>query len=623
MIAAFSRLMLPLALLTSTARAADDTVSWQSPDGRLTATLEIPRTGTPTWRLAAAGQVVLPTAPLGLRIDGIQYGPGSTLEAVTPSSGQDVVAQKGVARPSPITWNGRKLELAGPEGQWWTLEARLFDGGFAWRYIVAGEGERQVEGETGGFHLPEDSTVWLAERPNDWKLKSYAGTFMRVDREDLPDFSPVGPVQGPPLVAELPNGSYALFSEAALSDYSGLRLRAEADGLLLADVQPFTTSGPITSPWRVALYARDLDALVNNRVIPALNPAPDPELFADTDWIHYGKAVWRWWSSGTGTPEEERAYLDYAARLGFTYALVDDGWKDWDEPWQRVAELADYGRKQDVRVLIWCAYADVADPAQDYRQLRDFLDRAAQAGSAGVKLDFFNAETKDRIDFEHRALEEAARRQLVVIFHGLQKPSGEARTYPNEVTREGIRGAELNHMAEGPVTAEHNTALPFTRFVVGAGDYTPLALSAPGETTWSHQAATLVAFTSPVQVLAEDPRLLLEDPRTAPALPFIREVPTLWDETRVLPGSEIGERVVMARRDGAQWWLAILNDGPTEIRDLDLSFLGSGTYTAQVLTSPEPHAFAHETHKGVDQGWHPCFRLTSGDGVLIRFIPQP
>ncbi|MDP0501721.1 MAG: glycoside hydrolase family 97 catalytic domain-containing protein [Verrucomicrobiota bacterium JB022] len=616
----FARRILPLFTFATTVLCAQNTIRWQSPNGQLTATLELASDSRPHWSLQAGNKAILLPAPIGITLGGVDLGADSELVKVQPTSGEDVVAATGVAQAASVAWQGRTLELRHqPDGRIWTLETRLFDDGFAWRYRLEQTENQEVNGEVSSFKLPPQSQVWVAERPNDWKLKSYAGYWMQVPVEDLATFSPVGPVQGPPLVAELPGGGFALLTEAALADYSGMRLKAQQDGRLQADFAPFRADGPLVTPWRVALYAQDLNTLVNQRVIPALNPAPDPALFVDLSWIHYGKAAWRWWSSGTGTPAEEREFIDYAAKLGFAYSLVDDGWKDWEQPWAQIAELAAYGKDQGVHLLIWRDYKDLADPSNDYEALTYFIDKAAKAEVAGLKIDFFNAESKDRIDFEQRALKEAARRQLVVIFHGIQKPTGEARTFPNEVTREGIRGIELNKMAEGPLTAEHNTALPFTRLVVGAGDYTPIAFSKPGPTTWAHQVATLVAFTSPVQVIAEHPRMLLEDERTAPALPFIRDVPTVWDETRVLPGSKIGKLAALARRSGDQWWLAVLNNQPLEW-PLDLSFLGDGAYEAHVLRSPQPNALSAESHAATPN-WRPTFSLQQGDGLVIRFIP--
>jgi alpha-glucosidase len=617
-----------LLALAGLARTQAGTLSWSGPSGVLTATVSWTQETRPTWSLSRRAGAGLETAELGVTVDGVDLGAGSQWLGTEEREGRDCFAVIGGQARACATWTERVFTFrhAG-SGCEWRLEARLFDEGFAWRYVVPGSGARRVSGEASSFRLPSDSSVWLAERPNDWKLKSYAGYWMKVPVDRLADFSPVGPVQGPPLVAELPGGGYALLTEAALADYSGLRLRATGDRRLVADftegARGFAVTGAIVTPWRVALMAETLDALVNSQLIAALNPPPDAALFAEgAEWLKPGKVAWRWWSAGTGTPEEERAVIARASQLKFEYSLIDDGWKDWPEAWEQVARLCAYGRDRGVRILLWCDYKDLADPAGDFAALRAFLDRVQAVEAAGVKLDFFNAESKDRIDFELRALREAAQRRLLVIFHGIQKPTGEARTWPNELTREGIRGLELNKMKEGPITAEHNCALVFTRLVVGAGDYTPLGFSRPGPTTWAHQLATLVVFTSPLQVVAENPDMLLHDPRVAPARDLIADVPTVWDETRVLAPSAIGEAAVLARRSGREWWVGAINAAPVDIQALDLSFLGEGPWRAVVVTGTAEEPLRRQEHTNVTACTLIPLTLARGDGAVIRFRPE-
>lgn len=615
----------PWLLVVAVLRAGP--VSWTSPDGHLCATLAEGAGGRPEWSLTAGGRMVAEPAVIGITVDGRDLGAGAKMGVVKKSAGRIHFPIIGGKAAADVAWTERAVELtAGDGGGTWTWEARLFDGGLAWRYRVQGMGRRVVGGEASAFRLPAGSEVWVAERANDWKLKSYAGAWMKEPVERLVDFSPTGPVQGPPLVAELKDGGYAVISEAALVNYSGMRLRAEVGRRLRVDFTErdgFPVAGEIVTPWRVVLFAEDLDALVNNSVIMALNRAPDQSFFADAaDWLKPGRVAWRWWSEGTGMPQEERVSIDAAAQLKFEYSLVDDGWKSWPEAWRRVEELCAHGRERGVRVLLWCDYKDIADTTGDHTALRGFLDRAKAAGVAGVKLDFFNAESKDRIDFEERARRETAKRKMLVVFHGLQKPTGESRTWPNELTREGIRGLELNKMAEGPITAEHNCALPFTRFVVGPGDYTPLGFSRPGATTWAHQIATLVVFTSPLQVVAENPVTLLHDPRVAPVLDLIREMPTTWDETRVLRPSEIGRAAALARRKGGVWWVGMINAAPITVERLELSFLGRERYHAVVVRTGTGMPFARTELDGVGEETMLRFDFGEGDGALIRFTPE-
>ena len=216
--------------------------------------------------------------------------------------------------------------------------------------------------------------------------------------------------------------------------------------------------------------------------------------------------------------------------------------------------------------------------------MRDYFARVADVGAVGVKIDFMNSEAKVMVDFEIAALRLAAERQLMINFHGCHASTGESRTYPNEMTREGIRGIEVNKMREGPLPASHNAALPFTRFLVGHADYTPILYTNPGPTTWAHQLATPILFDSPVQVYAEHPGFLMRHAKAKHALSVTRSIPTVWDETRILEGSRIGGLAAMARRSGDRWFIGVLNGGEHRSYEMKLAFLPKGHYDMVIVS---------------------------------------
>lgn len=615
--------------LTLTVAAAP--VMIESPGGNLRGTFAVDRDGALVYSVEHDGREIIAPSRAGVAVDGVDLGSGVMLGAPVFGALDESHATLGGKARAHNRARTLRLPVVSAGGRTETvLEARAYDDGFAWRMIVPGAGRRRVNGEVSGWTLPAGSRVWFFERDSDWKLKSYAGEWISARVDELGSVSKQGPVQGAPLVAELSaGGGYVLVTEAALENYSGLRLRATPGSRVVrADFTEadagFVIDGPITTPWRVTLVAPDLDALVNSDLIANLAPPPDARLFADTSYIKPGRAVWRWWSSGTGTPEQEKQFVDHAIALGFEYTLIDEGWLGWPEPWKELAGIVDYARDQAVGVWVWKRYQEVASPADNWAQLRAFLDAVQTAGAVGVKLDFLNAESKDRIDFATAALRLTAERRLMVIFHGVAKPTGEARTYPNEITREGVRGLELNKMKEGPIPASHNAALPFTRFVVGAGDYTPLSYSQPGPTSWAHQLATFIQFTSPMQIMAEDPEKVLNDPATRPALDVLQSIPAVWDETRVLAPSAIGRLSVMARRSGTTWFLSLLNgDQPATVENPDLSFLGEADYRAVELTSPEPRTFARREIENAEARTSLRFELPAGGGAVVRFNAKP
>lgn len=556
-----------------------ENLSFTSPNAMVEA--KITRDSTGHYYLQASKKefVFVENGKLGLSLQGQDSLFTSLVETKGPFDKKEVVDEMGISGAVERRWNEYLLEFSQGE----QIALCVFDEGIAYRYIFDnGQATNHVLGEESSWVIPTQTKVWFFERNNDWKLKSYAGEWLSTTIEQLPTISETGNVQGKPLIFEYQNGMYGLLAEAALFNYSGMRFEVLPENRIKANFsegdEGFTVNGAVLSPWRVALLANDLNQLVNQQtIITSLNPEPDTELFTDRSWIKPGRSVWSWWSNFTGTPELQKQMVDYARELGYEHNLIDANWEKWPDKWTALSEICQYGKENDVITWVWKHSKELNFPEDDYRVMQTFMDSLKTAGVAGIKVDFMDGEHKTLIDFDEAVLRHAAVRKLMVNFHGIQTATGEIKRYPNELTREGIRGLELNTHPEGPITASHNAALPFTRFVLGHGDYTPLAFTATGETTWAHQLATLVLFTSPIQVIAENPEILLKHPAVKDALPLIKQIPTVWDETVVLPGSEIGELAVIARRKGNGWYIGVLNGGDKKTYEMDLSVLNIAT----------------------------------------------
>lgn len=541
------------------------------------------------------GQVVIDTSLLGITVNEKTLGANSKIKLLESTVEEFEYPILGVKSIAHHRANISKFQVEDKDGYKWFLEFQVSQEGVAYRYIVPGENGQIVFGELSSFKFPDKTKVWYFERNNDWKLKSHAGEWHSADVSNMPIVSKMGPVQGLTLTCELPNGSYALLAEAALFNYSGMRLEAIGKNSFQANFHEgengFEIEDEIITPWRCILLADDLNSLVNNTLVASLNPKPDENLFTDVSWIKPGKAAWYWWSGKFASFENEKNTVDNAEKLGFEFTMVDEGWELWENKWKTTTGLCSYAKDKGVGIFLWKHSKEINFPENDYAVMAGFLDSVKQTGAVGVKVDFMNGESKSLIDFDEALLKLAAERELMVNFHGCQQSSGEYRTYPNEVTREGIRGVELNNMGEGPLPASHNAALPFTRFVTGHADYTPIAFTAPGETTWAHQLATLICFYSPFQCIAENPEYLLNEKRVQPALEFIKNVPSVWDETIVLSESKIGELAILARRKGNDWYLGVLNGGDTKQLQIDCKFLGDGNYSSEIFlddTTAEP-----------------------------------
>jgi alpha-glucosidase len=387
---------------------------------------------------------------------------------------------------------------------------------------------------------------------------------------------------------------------------------------------PAAISGTITTPWRVVLAGRDLDTLVNSDAIHALAPPPDPRLFPqgiETPWLVPGRAVWRYLDGGghcqelPDGPERNlcsfevvKGFSRLAGELGFEHQIVEGQWRRFSE--EQLTELVGYSKQRGVRVWVWIHSRDQQDPVAR----RQLFERLQRLGIAGIKVDFLDHEAKEVIDLYQAILEDAAKTHLLVDFHGANKPTGMERTWPNEMTREAVLGLEYRST---PGWAAHNTTLPFTRFLAGPADYTPVVFGERRkDTTWAHQIATAIVFTSPVLIYGGHPQSLLD----SPAADVIKTIPGVWDETRVLPGSAIGELAVFARRSGDRWFLGVLNGRQPRTVRVPLSFLGKGRYRATIVRDHKENGAAVELEdRSVTARDSVDLSLRDGGGFVARF----
>ncbi|HSQ24382.1 MAG TPA: glycoside hydrolase family 97 catalytic domain-containing protein, partial [Pyrinomonadaceae bacterium] len=335
--------------------------------------------------------------------------------------------------------------------------------------------------------------------------------------------------------------------------------------------EPAAIDGLITTPWRVIIFGSDLNALVNCDVINNLSPPPDKTIFPQglkTDWVKPGRAVWRYLDGGENTFDGIKEFSRLAGQLGFEYNVVEGIWQRWPETQMR--ELVDYSNQQNVKLWFWKHSRALRTP----QAREEFFSLLNRTGVVGAKIDFFDHEAKEIIDVYQALLRSSAEHKIMVEFHGANKPAGESRTWPNELTREAIRGLEYRSMS---LRSVHNTTLPFTRFLAGHGDYTPVHFGERRrETSWAHQIASAIVFTSPLMIYGAHPQHILDNP----AAELIKAIPSVWDETVVLPPSEIGELAAFARRSGDVWFMGIMNGLSGRTIHTRLDFLRTGKYRA-------------------------------------------
>ncbi len=406
---------------------------------------------------------------------------------------------------------------------------------------------------------------------------------------------------------------------------------------------------PATSPWRVLMVADDPGRLVESNLVVNLNP---PSEVADTSWIVPGKAAWDWWSGevvtnvpfrGGMNTDTMKYDIDFAARSGFPYMLIDAGWAGraaapaggggasdllTSNPNVDIPALVAYAKSKHVRLWLWANWSDVN------RQIDQAFPRFEQWGIAGVKIDYMDRADQWMANWYRTVAQKAAAHHLLVDFHGAFKPDGLRRTYPNVLTREGVMGAEYNRWSARETPA-HNVALAFTRLLAGPMDYTPggfdnvtpdvfeprgVAPEVMG--TRAHQTALFVVFESPFEMVADHPAAYDGQKE----LDFIKAVPTTWDETRVIAGRP-AEFVAVARRSGRDWYVGSITNWDPRDLDLPLGFLGPGTYTAEIYAdgpnaAANPKDSVRKTQR-VTADTVLKLRLAPGGGAAIRLTPAP
>ena len=617
------------ALLARRGAALGDPIRVSSPGGVVEFQLLAIGPGL-SYGITFRGRPVIEPSTLSVLVDGVDLGQGVEAGKVDLYEGTERYPWRGVHSTAISRFKGARIALRHTATATdYTVEVRAFDDGVGFRCIIPGPGDKsRVPDEATSFVLPAGATVWYHDLRG-----HYEGVHARKDIAA----AQAGEWAAPPLTIKLTDGAgYASITEAAVINYSGMALQAdgqrgfrarlghaqppsypftlrygEAEAARLA--QPAAISGTIITPWRVVMTGPDLNTLVNCDIVSNLSPPPDPQFFPqglETPWIKPGRAVWKYLDGGgENTLDTMKEFSRLAGELGFEYNLVEGFWQRWPE--SELRELIDYSRQHHVGIWLWKHSRDIRDPAAR----EAFFAHVQDVGAVGVKIDFFDHEAKEVMDVYVAALQGAAAHHLMVDFHGAAKPTGESRTWPNELNREAVSGMERRSM---PAWSQHDTTVPFTRMLAGPLDFTPMLFGERRrETSWAHQIATAAIYTAPLLVYGAHPQAILEHP----ASELIRSIPTMWDETRVLPFSEIGEVAAFARRRGAQWFLVIANGPTARTVQVALSFLGSGARQALLVRDRADDAAAvlveHVTVHAKDSL---TIDLRAGGGYVARFV---
>jgi alpha-glucosidase len=630
------------------AMAAQSSYDLRSPDGRIE--VRIRTTGQVRYDLLLKGRPLLENCTLSLDVEHRKLGIEPEVEESKPSSHDEVIEPVVRQKFATIRDHYNELRLQMQDG--YAIVFRVYNEGAAYRFETSlREDKTKIYGEEAGLNFPSDFVVYYPQEDS---------FYSHNERKYLPQhLSEVTPefIATLPAVVDVGGGAKLAIAESDLDDYPGLWLRGTGGNGLAAtfpayplqlvqtsdrDYKPVhtadyiaDTSGKRTFPWRVLGIAENDGELLTNPIVYLLQK---PSQVQDTSWIKPGKVAWDWWNDWNVDGVDFRAgintktyeyYVDFAAKYGIQYIILDDGWYKLGNlleviPDLNMQELADYSKQKNVGLILWASWKTLDD------QLIPALDQFQKWGVKGIKVDFMQRSDQIMIDYFYRVCREAAKRHMMVDFHGDQKPASMTRTWPNLINAEGVRGMEWSKWS-AESEPKHNVTLPFTRMFLGPMDYTPGAMRNATRSTFRpiasqpmamgtrcHQLAMYVVYDAPLQMLSDSPSNYLREPEI---MNFLGPVPTEWDDTRVL-NAKMTEYVVVARRNGKDWYIGAMSDWTPHTLDVDLSFLPEGNFTMEAyqdgVNADRNASDYQKTSTQVNRGTKLKLQLASGGGWAAR-----
>ena len=498
---------------------------------------------------------------------------------------------------------------------------RVYNDAVAYRYFTKKKGEIIVRNEEANFNFTDDHKAFL---PYMWDYrggKIFNSSFEALYREITISRFLSDSLAFLPALVDVGNNVKVVILEADLEDYPGMyldvnRTRKGFTGVyapypLEATLGGFgginyvptkradyiaKTRGTRNFPWRAIAISRSDRELLNNDIVQKL---ASPPRINDISWIKPGQVAWDWWNNwnishvdfkaGINTPTY-KYYIDFAAANKIPYIIMDGGWSEGLDltkvvPAINLQEILAYGKQKGVDVILWASWYAVT------QQMNTVFPLYAKMGVKGFKIDFVDRDDQIAVASLYEIAVKAAENHLLVDYHGVFKPTGLQRTYPNVVGYEGVKGLE-NYKWAVEDQPRYVVSIPYIRMMAGPMDYTPGAMrnavranyrpindNPMSQGTRCQQLAMYVVFEAPLQMLSDNPTTYMKEQECTD---FITKVPTTFDETVPLDG-KVGEYVALARRKGDTWYVGAMSNWDARECTLDLSFLGKGTYQATVF----------------------------------------
>lgn len=553
----------------------------RSPDGNVRVGFALEKDGAPAYHIEYLGHPIVLESRLGFTPDFTNgFEATATSTNVHRAQWTQVYGERKIV---PDNYEELQVDLKHRSGRLLRLIFRAYDEGAAFRYSFPDQQTKEFtfNGEQTEFRFPAD-TYGYEEHGTE-------GVYRRVKTAEIQ------PYCERPLTLEYASGVFASLCEADNERYPRMLLSglSGVPGALVSALGGPTANTPRfnqrndptarisagdATPWRLFVVGeKPGDLLERDYLVLDLNP---PLALKDTSWIKPGKVM----RDTTLTTTNSEAIIDFARTAGLKYVLLDSKWYGSEDaargdattaraPNLDIPAIIRYGRGKGVGLIVY------VDRRQMKKQRDVLFPLYEKWGIKGVKIGFVDVGPQAETAWITETIQKAAEHHLMLNIHDGYRPTGYARTYPNLMTVEGIRGNE--HFP----TPEHNCTLPFTRYIAGSGDYTVCYYEPRLKTTHAHQLAMAVVSYSPLQCI-----FWYDSPgryRGEPEVDFFREVPTVWDDTKVINGS-IGHYATIARRSGDDWFIGTINDSQPRELKVPLSFLTKDrSYLAHVYSDDD------------------------------------
>lgn len=649
-----------LALISNQSIAGARKYSLFSPNGKLK--VEINTEKEFTYTLMHQNDTLLSKSHIGLILnDGnflgkAPYIVGEKREKIT----DNIKAPFYRFKQFSTTCNELNLKLKGGFG----IIFRAYDEGIAYRFYTTQKEETTIVNEIAEFNFNRDYTVYLPYTTNDKKPMAMA--FQNIYESTL--LSKAQPkLAFLPITVDYGTGVKLTLLEADLEAYPGMFIEPQGTRHSLKGVfapypkktdfypwrkQEYITEtesfisrskGMRTYPWRVlAVTERDVDMPINNLVYALASPSR----IEDTSWIKTGKVAWDWWNDWNlkGVPfkaginmDTYKYYIDFASRNGIEFIVLDEGWYDPKSgdmltviPELNLPELIVYGQSKGVEIILWTVF-NVLDS-----QLEAACKKYAAMGIKGFKVDFLDRDDQTAVEMVYRIAKATARHHLTLDLHGIYKPTGLNRTYPNVINFEGVFGMEevkwTDIKSNMPL---YDVTFPYIRMMAGPVDYTPGAMHNATKADWRpiyytpmsmgtrcHQLATYIVHDSPLTMLCDAPTNYLNEQE---CVDFITSLPVETDSTFIASG-EMGKYIVSVRRKDNNWYVGGMTNWDEREVDLDFSFLPSNqNYTVTLFTdginANKQAQDYNKQIKTVNKNSRMKLHLASGGGFAMKLEP--